>query len=77
MHHLLLLFLVARDSSCRASANDVGLLWTATGGGWRSMAANSAYAQVFARLGILGGKDGTTPDADDSKSSIDTVASEL
>ena len=32
-------------------ANDI--LWTGTGGGWRAMVAQSAYAQVFFKLGIL------------------------
>jgi hypothetical protein len=39
-----------------------GYLWTATGGGWRSMVANSAYAQVFSNIGLLDNIDivGTT-----------------
>ena len=32
---------------------DTGYLWTSTGGGWRSMVANSAYAQVFSNIGLL------------------------
>ena len=46
-------------SSASTQKNDI--LWTATGGGWRAMVAQSAYAQVFSNLGILGGHDDTMP----------------
>lgn len=36
-----------------------GIVWSNSGGGWRAMAATSAYAQVFSHLGLLGG--GTSP----------------
>jgi hypothetical protein len=38
-------------SGAGPAENDI--LWTGTGGGWRAMVAQSAYAQVFFKLGIL------------------------
>jgi hypothetical protein len=46
-------------SSSASAQNDI--LWTGTGGGWRAMVAQSAYAQIFSNLGILAGQDDTIP----------------
>ena len=54
-----------------ASSDTPGIIWTSTGGGWRSMAASTAYAQVFSNLGMLGGGD----DSDTTKiSSVATTS---
>ena len=53
-----------------ASSDTPGIIWTSTGGGWRSMAASTAYAQVFSNLGMLGGDD----DSDTTTSKISSVA---
>jgi hypothetical protein len=56
----LLLTAAATLASSASAQNDI--LWTATGGGWRAMVAQSAYAQMFSNLGILEGQDDdTTP----------------
>jgi len=49
-------------AAAAASASAEDILWTATGGGWRAMVAQSAYAQIFSNLGILGTKTGGSND---------------
>ena len=51
---ILTTWLLAPVDTAAASKN---LIWSCTGGGWRAMVAQSAYAQVFSKLGILGRTD--------------------
>lgn len=45
------------DDMGQQSKGENGITWAISGGGWRSMAATNAYAQILARVGLLGGKD--------------------
>jgi len=51
---ILTTLLLAPVDTAAATEN---LIWSCTGGGWRAMVAQSAYAQVFSKLGILGRTD--------------------
>ncbi|KAL7555238.1 hypothetical protein ACHAWF_019039 [Thalassiosira exigua] len=70
---LFALFAAGKCALVSAATADGGVIWSSTGGGWRAMAAGSAYAQVFSRLGLLGtnGTDATTAAA---RPKIDVVA---
>ena len=48
----------AASSSSASAAEDI--VWSTSGGGWRSMVAQSAYAQVFSNLGILDTKEASS-----------------
>ena len=52
------LLLTAAASSSASAAEDI--VWSTAGGGWRSMVAQSAYAQIFSNLGILGTKEASS-----------------
>ena len=56
-----LLLTAAATTVASASTQKNDILWTGSGGGWRAMVAQSAYAQVFSNLGILGGHDDMKP----------------
>ena len=45
------------DDMGQQSKGENGITWAISGGGWRCMAATNAYAQILARVGLLGGKD--------------------
>jgi hypothetical protein len=50
------------------------LVWACSGGGWRAMVAQSAYAQVFSKLGILGSTDDSPAQSDDGGREDTTTA---
>src|SRR6056300_271886 len=68
----LLAAVAAAASSSASAAEDI--VWSTSGGGWRSMVAQSAYAQVFSNLGILDTKEEASSDNDIDRPRIRVMA---